>query len=172
MSRLPFSSPPGTRDDDHEHARPTSEERLFPGRPRRGGGEKRGVATTEVARGDVGDTTAGGEGEAGGGGGGAPAAARRTYRVYKRRFFGLGQLVLLNVVVSWDVSCAPFPPNPPGGVSHEVSERLCVKWLTRRAQWLTFAAVSTTAAEYFGVSATAVNWLSTGFLFAFVAVTP
>lgn len=25
------------------------------------------------------------------------------YKVYKRRFFGLGQLVLLNVVVSWDV---------------------------------------------------------------------
>jgi FLVCR family MFS transporter 7 len=26
------------------------------------------------------------------------------YRVYKRRWFGLAQLVLLNVVVSWDVS--------------------------------------------------------------------
>jgi len=26
------------------------------------------------------------------------------YRVYKRRFFGLAQLVLLNIVVSWDVS--------------------------------------------------------------------
>jgi hypothetical protein len=25
------------------------------------------------------------------------------YKVYKRRFFGLGQLVLLNIVVSWDV---------------------------------------------------------------------
>jgi hypothetical protein len=25
------------------------------------------------------------------------------YAVYKRRFFGLGQLVLLNIVVSWDV---------------------------------------------------------------------
>jgi FLVCR family MFS transporter 7 len=27
------------------------------------------------------------------------------YRVYKRRWFGLCQLVLLNIVVSWDVSC-------------------------------------------------------------------
>lgn len=26
------------------------------------------------------------------------------YKVYKRRWIGLGQLVLLNVVVSWDVS--------------------------------------------------------------------
>lgn len=26
-----------------------------------------------------------------------------TYKVYKRRFWGLAQLVLLNVVVSWDV---------------------------------------------------------------------
>jgi len=28
----------------------------------------------------------------------------REYRVYKRRWFGLVQLVLLNIVVSWDVS--------------------------------------------------------------------
>lgn len=27
-----------------------------------------------------------------------------VYKVYKRRFFGLAQLVLLNIVVSWDVS--------------------------------------------------------------------
>jgi len=27
------------------------------------------------------------------------------FRVYKRRWFGLAQLVLLNVVVSWDVRC-------------------------------------------------------------------
>lgn len=25
------------------------------------------------------------------------------YRVYKRRYFGLFQLVLLNIIVSWDV---------------------------------------------------------------------
>lgn len=28
------------------------------------------------------------------------------YKVYKRRFWGLTQLVLLNIVVSWDV-CVP-----------------------------------------------------------------
>lgn len=63
-----------------------------------------------------------------------------TYRLYKRRFFGLAQLVLLNIIVSWD--------------------------------WLTFSAVSSTSAEYFNVSESAINWLSTGFLFAFVVVSP
>ena len=33
-----------------------------------------------------------------------PAESREPYKVYKRRFFGLAQLVLLNIVVSWDVS--------------------------------------------------------------------
>ncbi|KAF2720146.1 MFS general substrate transporter [Polychaeton citri CBS 116435] len=62
------------------------------------------------------------------------------YRVYKRRFFGLAQLVLLNIVDYW--------------------------------AGLTFAAVSATSAEFFGVSQTAINWLSTSYLFAFVAVSP
>lgn len=34
----------------------------------------------------------------------APAGERVVYRVYKIRWFGLMQLVLLNIVVSWDVS--------------------------------------------------------------------
>src|SRR5436853_905113 len=35
-----------------------------------------------------------------------PSGAR--YKVYRRRFFGLGQLVLLNIIVSWDwISFAP-----------------------------------------------------------------
>ncbi|PLB35131.1 putative cell surface receptor/MFS transporter (FLVCR) [Aspergillus candidus] len=63
-----------------------------------------------------------------------------VYRVYKRRFLGLAQLVLLNIVVSWD--------------------------------WLTFSAISTTAAEHFGVSESAVNWMSTGYLFAFCVASP
>ncbi|KAI9933012.1 hypothetical protein ASPWEDRAFT_101795 [Aspergillus wentii DTO 134E9] len=63
-----------------------------------------------------------------------------TYRVYKRRFWGLAQLVLLNIVVSWD--------------------------------WLTFSSISTTAAEYFQVSESSVNWMSTGYLFAFCAASP
>jgi hypothetical protein len=36
----------------------------------------------------------------------------QKYRVYKRRWFGLIQLVLLNIVVSWDVSCFPAPNHP------------------------------------------------------------
>jgi hypothetical protein len=31
------------------------------------------------------------------------------YKVYKRRWIGLGQLVLLNIVVSWDVSSRAVP---------------------------------------------------------------
>ena len=35
------------------------------------------------------------------------AAPIIEYKVYRRRYFGLFQLVLLNVIVSWDVSNAP-----------------------------------------------------------------
>ncbi|KAL1995724.1 hypothetical protein VTN49DRAFT_590 [Thermomyces lanuginosus] len=63
-----------------------------------------------------------------------------VYRVYKVRYLGLAQLVLLNIIISWD--------------------------------WLTFSAISTTSAEYFDVSESDVNWLSTAALFAFVAATP
>ncbi|KAI9714373.1 MAG: hypothetical protein M1820_000334 [Bogoriella megaspora] len=71
---------------------------------------------------------------------GDAAVSAQEYRVYKRRWFGLVQLILLNIVVSWD--------------------------------WLTFAAVSSTSADYFGVTEGVINWLSTAFLFAFVAVSP
>lgn len=67
-------------------------------------------------------------------------AAQTIYRVYKRRFFGLSQLVLLNIVVSWD--------------------------------WLSFSPVSKTSAEYFATSETAINWLSTSFLFSFCVASP
>ncbi|KAJ5665910.1 uncharacterized protein N7477_008358 [Penicillium maclennaniae] len=66
--------------------------------------------------------------------------AQPPFKVYKRRFWGLAQLVLLNIVVSWD--------------------------------WLTFSSISTTAAEYFQVSESAINWLSTGYLFAFCVASP
>ena len=39
-------------------------------------------------------------------------------------------------------------------------------------QWLTFAPISTRTSTYFDTTETAVNWLSTGFLFAFVASCP
>lgn len=32
------------------------------------------------------------------------------YKVYKRRWFGLVQLTLLNIIVSWDVSSLDSPP--------------------------------------------------------------
>ncbi|RAL62222.1 hypothetical protein DID88_004793 [Monilinia fructigena] len=62
------------------------------------------------------------------------------FKVYKRRWFGLVQLVLLNIIVSWD--------------------------------WLTFSASSTTVSQYYHVSESAINWLSTAFLFAFVLASP
>ena len=65
---------------------------------------------------------------------------RPIYRVYKRRFFGLVQLTLLNIIVSWG--------------------------------WLSFAANSTTSADFFQVPITSVNWLGTAFLLAFVAAAP
>jgi hypothetical protein len=37
-------------------------------------------------------------------GDGDPAGGSTEYKVYRRRWFGLVQLVLLNIVVSWDVS--------------------------------------------------------------------
>lgn len=63
-----------------------------------------------------------------------------VYKVYKRRWFGLIQLTLLNIVVSWD--------------------------------WLTFSPVSQYAAAYYGRSESDINWFSTAFLFAFVAISP
>ncbi|KAL9620634.1 MAG: hypothetical protein Q9160_004888 [Pyrenula sp. 1 TL-2023] len=68
------------------------------------------------------------------------SAPPTAYRVYRRRFFGLAQLILLNIVVSWD--------------------------------WLSFSALSTTSANYFHVSESAINWLSTAFLFAFCVASP
>jgi hypothetical protein len=32
--------------------------------------------------------------------------SHQHYKVYKRRWFGLAQLVLLNIVASWDVGCS------------------------------------------------------------------
>ncbi|ETN43374.1 uncharacterized protein HMPREF1541_02533 [Cyphellophora europaea CBS 101466] len=67
-------------------------------------------------------------------------ASTVEYKLYKRRFIGLAQLALLNIVISWD--------------------------------WITFAPVSDSAAQYFGTSETNINWASTGFLFAFIVSTP
>ncbi|KAL9631830.1 MAG: hypothetical protein Q9164_005677 [Protoblastenia rupestris] len=66
--------------------------------------------------------------------------AQIEYRTYQIRWFGLVQLVLLNIIVSWD--------------------------------WLSFSAVANTAAEYYNTTPSVINWLSTGFLFAFVVGSP
>ncbi|KAF5980520.1 hypothetical protein FCOIX_4776 [Fusarium coicis] len=62
------------------------------------------------------------------------------YRTYKRRWFGLAQLTLMNIIVSWD--------------------------------WMTFAPVASQAAEYYDVHESTINWISTAFFLAFVAVFP
>lgn len=68
----------------------------FKEKMRRGDGETNGLenvtSNEELLRGEDGEN-AGGE-----------AGGEVVWRVYKRRWFGLVQLVLLNVVVSWDVS--------------------------------------------------------------------
>ncbi len=59
-------------------------------------------------------------------GGGGEEGERVVYKVYKRRWFGLVQLVLLNIVVSWDVRFLPSsfslpilsPPIPHSPTSH------------------------------------------------------
>ncbi|KYK55036.1 Major Facilitator Superfamily protein [Drechmeria coniospora] len=63
-----------------------------------------------------------------------------VYRTYKRRWFGLVQLALMNIVVSWD--------------------------------WLTFAPVADKSAVYYGVTKSTINWISTAFFLAFVAMFP
>lgn len=48
------------------------------------------------------------------------------YKVYKRRFFGLAQLVLLNIVVSWDVckSNETLHASPPLRLFETISTNL------------------------------------------------
>lgn len=56
-----------------------------------------------------------------------------VYKVYKRRWFGLVQLTLLNIIVSWDVSAYFFPPlfRP---VLHYLSAS-GIKWFHRGSRW-------------------------------------
>jgi FLVCR family MFS transporter 7 len=44
------------------------------------------------------------------------------FKVYKRRWFGLAQLVLLNIVVSWDVSIHPILPSHARGTLLRLSQ--------------------------------------------------
>jgi hypothetical protein len=81
-----------------------------------------------------------------------------AYRVYKRRWFGLVQLILLNIIVSWDV-CRTISS------SH-------ILWLNLHSQWLSYASVANTAATFYSTKPTTINWLSTSFLFAFIVASP
>lgn len=81
-----------------------------------------------------------------------------TYTTYRRKWFGLLQLVLLNIVVSWDVGMLLSDDR------HMVSADC--------QQWLSFTAVSRTSSLYFGVGESAIAWLSTGFMFAFCIASP
>jgi hypothetical protein len=58
------------------------------------GGGARGVEVGHTANGDA-------------------AHGVATYKVYKRRWFGLFQLALLNIIVSWDVSNCSCPDSGP-----------------------------------------------------------
>lgn len=82
-----------------------------------GGGGAKAVQLRNHAReldgGPVAPTLSGasdGDGDGDGVGDGVDMSAARGggyYRTYKRRWFGLVQLTLLNIIVSWDVSCPP-----------------------------------------------------------------
>lgn len=67
-------------------------------------------------------------------------ASQPEFKTYKRRWFGLAQLALLNIVISWS--------------------------------WLTYSPVVNDAATFFSTTPSVINWLSTAFLFAFVAAAP
>ncbi|KAF7558543.1 hypothetical protein G7046_g5607 [Stylonectria norvegica] len=85
------------------------------------------------------EVTSNGSGN-GGAAGSLNEGASVEYRTYKRRWFGLAQLTLMNIIVSWD--------------------------------WLTFAPVASHAATYYSVPESTINWISTAFFLAFVAVFP
>lgn len=77
------------------------------GEARHGAGRSEG---DEHERHNLGD--GGGDGDADGTAGDVAPGRRVEYKVYKRRWFGLLQLTLLNVIVSWDVSISLFPFAP------------------------------------------------------------
>ena len=81
-----------------------------------------------------------------------------VYRVYKRRWFGLVQLMLLNIIVSWDVCRTISFPH--------------ILELNLHFQWLSYASVANTAATFYSTKPTTINWLSTSFLFSFIVASP
>ncbi|KAF7507448.1 hypothetical protein GJ744_010379 [Endocarpon pusillum] len=60
-------------------------------------------------------------------------AAQTIYRVYKRRFFGLSQLVLLNIVVSWD--WLSFSPVSKTSAEYFATSETAINWLSTSFQF-------------------------------------
>ena len=89
--------PPYTRSSNSGSADVELAERSSQGNVQKAEGEDGGM-TTRNDGGDGGDNTELGAN--------APVT---EYKVYKRRWFGLVQLTLLNIIVSWDVSAANKP---------------------------------------------------------------
>ena len=76
------------------------------------------------------------------------------YRVYKRRWFGVAIIMLLNIVSSWRYT-NPF--------------EFCLTLFS----WIAFAPVAGITRDYFNLSSTTpVNWLSTVVLFVYCIVSP
>jgi MFS transporter, FLVCR family, MFS-domain-containing protein 7 len=57
-----------------------------------------------------------------------PITSQTTYRVYKRRFFGLSQLVLLNIIVSWD--WLSFSPVSKTSAEYFNTSETSINWLS------------------------------------------
>jgi hypothetical protein len=85
----------GTIEEMEDLTELNSGDELLGQNPRHGGGAQ--VRTTDGAADE----------RPGSGSASGPDGARE-FKVYKRRWFGLVQLVLLNIIVSWDVSVLPF----------------------------------------------------------------
>ncbi|KAI0174202.1 major facilitator superfamily domain-containing protein [Pestalotiopsis sp. NC0098] len=115
-------------DDDLKHTTTTSREL---------GSDEEAARVTAANDDDAGTVEEGSFTDRAGAGAGADG---HEYRVYKKRWFGVAALTLLNIMISWD--------------------------------WLTFSPVSQYAAVYYSVDESVINWLSTGFFFIFVAVSP
>ncbi|OTB09555.1 hypothetical protein M426DRAFT_50598 [Hypoxylon sp. CI-4A] len=103
-----------------------------------------------------------------------------TYKVYKRRWFGLVQLTLLNIIVSWDVSAyhsLPICSRPRCNLRRKQTTSKQTRYSISHAEmyqsvWLTFSPVSQDAAVYYGTTESSINWYATAFLFSFVVICP
>ncbi|KAK3350016.1 major facilitator superfamily domain-containing protein [Lasiosphaeria hispida] len=141
------------------------------------------VAGTSAVSVEGGDVFVVGDGTGAGADAGTGATVAVKYKVYKRRWFGLVQLTLLNIICAWPkgefnaagawrqerpvVHLAQF--SPISGPTEPPDRTL---YGSPALSWLTFSPVAAQAARYFDTDENTVNWLSTAFLFAFTFITP